>query len=45
VLNDTLNQILTRISIMPCQPELTAVQPNNQSLPLYGNNFPDLFVY
>ncbi|XP_046444487.1 protein EFR3 homolog cmp44E-like isoform X1 [Daphnia pulex] len=46
VLNDTLNQILTRISIMPCgQPELTAVQPNNQSMPLYGNNFPDLFVY
>lgn len=46
VLNDTLNQILTRISVLPCgQPELNAVQHNNQSLPHYGNNFPDLFVY
>jgi len=41
VLNETLTQILTRISI---QPATHSVSPN-PSLPLYINNFPDLFVY
>lgn len=46
VLNDTLNQILTRISTMPSKQEVTAAakQPD-QPMPIYGNNFPDLFVY
>jgi len=41
VLNETLTQILTRISI---HPQTNSVSPN-PSLPLYNNNFPDLFVY
>jgi len=41
VLNETLTQILTRISV---QPQPNSVSPN-PSLPLYNNNFPDLFVY
>lgn len=46
VLNDTLNQILTRISTMPSKQEVPAAakQPD-QPMPIYGNNFPDLFVY
>ena len=46
VLNDTLNQILTRISTMPSKQEVKAAakQPD-QPMPIYGNNFPDLFVY
>ena len=44
LLNDTLNQILTRIQVVPCQPEPSSLLPT-QSLPLYNSNFPDLFVY